>query len=63
MASQPGPDTSRFAIYRDGASVVLEAISQMLALAQTSLGRWRLWWTKAESCIAKIAKFTLQIVK
>ncbi|NKK80346.1 hypothetical protein [Rhizobium leguminosarum] len=34
---------------RDGASVVLEAISQTLALAQ--------------SCIAKIAKLTLQIVK
>ncbi|MBB3161529.1 hypothetical protein HFO63_15400 [Rhizobium laguerreae] len=34
---------------RDGASVVLEAISQTLALAQ--------------SCIAKIANFTLQIAK
>ncbi|WP_168280174.1 hypothetical protein [Rhizobium leguminosarum] len=34
---------------RDGASVVLEAISQTLALAQ--------------NCIAKIAKLTLQIIK
>jgi len=53
MASRLGLDTNRFAIHRDGASVVLETTSQMPALAQTSLRRWRLWWTNAESCMAK----------
>jgi hypothetical protein len=40
MASRLGLDTNRFAIHRDGASVVLETTSQMPALAQTSLRRF-----------------------